>query len=56
VKNYISLEITARYHFGNISDLVNSSGKYFLDNSRNGDLIEKAGIQATAQLNIGIPL
>jgi len=56
VKNYISLEITARYHFGNISDLVNSSGKYFLNDNRNGDLIEKAGIQATAQLNIGIPL
>ncbi len=54
IKNYMSIEITARYHFTQYSDLINGAGEYLLNNDSN--LIEKAGIQATAQLNIGIPL
>ncbi len=55
VKNYISLEITARYHFTQYSDFIDNSGNYFL-NDNTKLLIDKAGIQATAQLNLGIPL
>ncbi len=55
IKNYMSLELTARYHFTQYSDLVNAAGKFFL-NDDTKLIINKAGVQATAQLNIGIPL
>ena len=55
IENYINLEITARYHFTKYSDFVTSSSQRLL-NDDTINIIEKAGIQATAQLNLGIPL
>ncbi len=53
IKNYISLEISGRYHFTEIENLVDQNGNLLLNN--NSKFIEKGGIQASVQLNLGIP-
>jgi len=55
IQNYLSLEVTARYHFTKYDNFINGGGNYLLNNEE-GNLIEKSGVQATAQLNLGIPL
>jgi hypothetical protein len=55
ISNYISLELTARYHFSNYDNLVNSHKKYLIDKNSDVKIVSNSGIQATAQINIGIP-
>ncbi len=54
ISNYISLELTGRYHFSKYDNLVDEQKQTLLPDGSD-DLIKKSGIQATAQLNIGIP-
>jgi hypothetical protein len=55
ISNYISLELTARYHFSNYDNLENSHEQYLIDKNSKVKLVSNSGIQATAQINIGIP-
>ncbi len=54
ISNYVSLELTARYHFTNYDNLQNENNQYLLQQNSNVKLVSLSGIQASAQLNIGI--
>ncbi len=54
IENYINIEGTAVYNLMRINDLYDSNGEvYLIGNSK---IVEKGGISATIQLNIGVPL
>jgi len=55
ISNYLSLELTARYHFSNYENLVISNKQYLIEENSDLKLVSNSGIQATAQINIGIP-
>jgi len=55
IRDYISLEGTAVYNKVELGKLVDSDGNYFAPDSDNS-IMDKAGVTATIQLNIGVPL
>lgn len=56
IKDYISIEGTAVYNHLNMGNLVDSEGNYLLDPDFDKSIMDKAGVTATIQLNIGVPL
>ncbi len=56
VKDYISIEGTAVYNNVDISNMINNQGDYLLDPQSGKSIMDKAGVTATVQLNIGVPL
>ncbi len=55
VSNYISLELTARYHFSKYDNIENENHETLLPVQSEDYLIKESGIEATVQLNIGLP-
>ena len=56
IKDYISIEGTAVYNNVDIGNLVNNQGDYFLEPESGKSIMDRAGVTATVQLNIGVPL
>ncbi len=56
VKDYISIEATGRYNFIEIENLSSDVDGSLIPSDGNSKLINKGGIQAIIQLNVGIPL
>jgi hypothetical protein len=56
IKDYISLEGTAVYNNVDIGNLLNNQGDHLLDPESGQSIMDNAGVTATVQLNIGVPL
>ena len=56
IKDYISIEGTAVYNNVDIGNLVNDDGESMPNFDSGKSIMDKAGVTATVQLNIGVPL
>ena len=56
IKDYISIEGTAVYNQVEIGNLVDDNGNYLFEPHSGKSIMDKAGVTATVQLNIGVPL
>jgi hypothetical protein len=56
IKDYISIEGTAVYNNVDIGTMIDNQGDYLLEPGSGKSIMDKAGVTATVQLNIGVPL
>lgn len=56
IKDYISIEGSAVYNNVEIGNMINNQGEYLTDPDSDQSIMDKAGVTATVQLNIGVPL
>jgi hypothetical protein len=56
IKDYISIEGTAVYNNVDIGNLLDNQGDSLLEPGKGQSIMDKAGVTATVQLNIGVPL
>jgi len=56
IRDYISIEGTAVYNQLELGNLVDNDGNYLLNPASSLSIMDRAGVTATIQLNIGVPL
>jgi hypothetical protein len=56
IRDYISIEGTAVYNQLQLGNLVDNDGNYLLDPASSISIMDRGGVTATIQLNIGVPL
>lgn len=56
IKDYVSIEGSAMYHFYNVETIQNSDGQKFFTGEDNKPFIKSGKFAAAVQLNIGFPL